>query len=548
MKKAFYLLLSIIIFLSGFPVYARIDMPETIRIGLYSDNSAIASIPITSTQSIEVGFTEDNKFVSLMRYEDAQTLTVSKDAHFIKTGNLLVEYNPSDKNLPAGEKYGPYHVRIGESYNDIDSVNEMMEQLKEKRIAAYPVYTGNWEIWHGQFTDAASTKKAISDVLEKKIGEGFCKPLSGSQHTIKILDSDNNIKMAFNIEGIGLTLRAVSKTDEPGILNINGKPFRGDLEFMRIESSDMTIINVLPLEHYLYGVVPREMSAAAPLEALKAQAVTARTYTLRSMGRHSNRHFDLCASDHCQVYGGYEWEKFKSNLAVDQTAGKLLTYKGALAGTYYYSSNGGMTEDVKNVWGSEIPYLISVKDDYETPDSYNYTWQIQHSSAKIKEMLKNWRKGSIDIGDIIGMRIAETAPSGRVTKLIVQGRKDNAGFLIENARTIFYLNSQMYVISTDADVSVRKNDEEAVTTQLAGLKVATAKGISTIGSTAKDVVIKDGSGECKTVKTVPATYTFTGRGWGHAVGMSQNGAKGMADAGLSYEQILKHYYPGTEIQ
>lgn len=551
MKKIAQIIIMVLIITAvAFPADSKPNIPEKVRIGLYSDSSAATSVTLSSETGLKFGYSGGGSFITLMEHTDTSTLTVSKDVYFIKTGALTVEYNPEDVNLPAGERYGPCHIQIGAACSDFNSANQLLVQYKQKGISAYLAYTDKWYVWYGQFTDSSQAQKEITNVLNPKLGQGRCKVLPVSKNNIKVLNPDGSVKMIFGVPGAGLTVCPVMKTGAPCRIIINGKQFRGDIEFKRLEGSDMTVVNVLPLEHYLYGVVPREIGADSPAEALKAQAVCARTYTVMNMGKHGSRGFDLCSAVHCQAYSGYEWERPNSCLAVDQTAGKLLMYNGKLASTFYYSSSGGRTEDVRYVWGSTTyPYLVSVEDKYETPDTTNYTWEITYTAAKIKEYLKNWRRGSVDIGEIKGMKVTETAPSGRVTKLTVYGTKGEKQFSIEDARTVFFLNSQMYTVSTDSDVCLKAGTEGKTTkTQLPGLKVRNASGVEKIRGNPGNIKVKNASDTTKTVNMTPSQYKFTGRGWGHAVGMSQNGAKGMANAGFKYDQILQHYFPGTKVE
>jgi stage II sporulation protein D len=118
------------------------------------------------------------------------------------------------------------------------------------------------------------------------------------------------------------------------------------------------------MQEYLYGVVPREMSKTWPLEALKAQAVVARTFAITNQNKFMHLGFNMDNSVLSQVYGGYDWEGPISNQAVDETIGMLLYYNTTLASAYYHSNSGGYTANSENVWSSEVPYLRSVFDPY----------------------------------------------------------------------------------------------------------------------------------------------------------------------------------------
>jgi stage II sporulation protein D len=329
------------------------------------------------------------------------------------------------------------------------------------------------------------------------------------------------------------------------LIKLNGNTYRGDIEVRRLNGSDMTVINVLPLEQYLYGVVPGEIQANSHIEALKAQAVAARTYTLYHLGKHSNLGFDLCNTTTCQVYKGYSAEHPSTNEAVDETEGEKIIYDGELAQVFYFSSSGGMTEDVENVWSTPLPYLRSVEDKYESGNSWNYNWEATYSADKIRETMLN--KG-YDLGDIVSVRITKTASSGRAVELVIEGTKDERIFVKSGTRSaLSLLNSQWYRIFTDADVSVIGRKSEAVSVQLAGGKVATSSGIKLLKAR-EDGITVIGERQEKVVPLMPTVYTFKGKGWGHAVGMSQEGAKGMADAGFKYDKILTHYFQGTTIE
>lgn len=335
----------------------------------------------------------------------------------------------------------------------------------------------------------------------------------------------------------------------PNVLMLDGKRYRGDFQLRRFSSSDITVINILPVEEYLYGVVPCEIEAFSHIEALKAQAVAARTYTLTNIGKHSGLAFDLCNTSACQVYKGFDVETPNTNKAVDDTRGRCVTYNGTLAWVFYFSSSGGMTEDVSNVWGSAVPYLKSVEDKYESGMSYNYNWKTEYSAASVRQAIL---ESGCDLGEITGIAISKQSIAGRAIEVTVKGTKGQRVFTKGGCRTFLNsLNSQLYTISTDADVCAEFGTP-AGKLQLGGKKVVTAAGIAelksfTNGATRAMMTLLGANGAKKTVPAVPNTYKFTGKGWGHAVGMSQEGAKGMAKAGYTYDKILAYYFTGTSV-
>ena len=169
--------------------------------------------------------------------------------------------------------------------------------------------------------------------------------------------------------------------------------------------------------NYLYGVVPREMPASFEMEALKAQAIAARTYTLKNINKHNSEGYDLCDTTHCQVYGGMDGEQEITNRAVDETYGMIITYNGEIIDALYHSNSGGVTEDSLEAWGNNYPYLISVDDEFSN-DAPNSNWSINLTADEINKRLKN---SGINIGNILDMEVLQTSSNGRVTQLKVLG-------------------------------------------------------------------------------------------------------------------------------
>jgi len=546
------LLFAALFFLHGNTVEAAVNIPEEVRIGLYfKDTStrmdtAVSSFNINAQKGLQVGCYKDKNFVVLFEEPSSNNLIVRKDTYYYKKNDALVEYDPSSKTLPSGEKTGPYHVQIGENFNDYNELLAQLNVIREKGVDAYPAYTDTWKIWTGFYTDQNTAQQDINDNILQKLGEGVYSVVAPSADRIVVLTSKNEVALVFgNPEGF-LQIRPKSGND-PYTFNINNANYRGRIEVRRIQSSDMTVINILPLEEYLYGVVPYEIGAGSPMEALKAQAVAARTYTINNLGKFSKLGFDLCSTTNCQVYRGTSGETKNTNKAVDETKGKIVTYNGKPAQVFYFASSGGRTEDVKNVWKSDIPYLISVEDKYESGTSRYYNWEAICTADEIKNIFAGMGK---DIGDILSMEITKVSEAGRVVELKINGSKGQLVLEREKCRfDLSILRSQWYTITTDADVKVIGKDSQISTVQSAGMKVVTANGIKEIKAEKNYKLTVVGADNKKyTVPSIPTKYTFTGRGWGHAVGMSQEGAKGMAQAGFTYDSILTHYFPGTKVE
>lgn len=281
-----------------------------------------------------------------------------------------------------------------------------------------------------------------------------------------------------------------------GELALDGRRYRGALE-LRHKGGGLTAVNIVPVDDYLRSVVPEEMPVDWPAEAIKAQSVAARSFALASRGRHASEGYDLCTTTHCQLYTGTAAEKSASNAAIKATRGEVLTYGGKPIEALFHTDSGGMTENSEDVWGSHVPYLRAAKD---TPTK-TMPWTKTISRADLERKLA--AKGH-DIGKIrsialsplaIGRAAKDRTASGRVKTMTVKGTKGTATLSGTTWRSLLGLKSTLF----DAKLT-------------------------------KDAV------------------TFTGYGSGHGLGISQWGAKRLAESGKSYADILHHYYTGTTLQ
>lgn len=312
-----------------------------------------------------------------------------------------------------------------------------------------------------------------------------------------------------------------------------------------IKNGKINIVNILWLESYLYGVLPSEIYVSWPAEAQKSQAICARGYFIASgMGRHKSDGFDLCATTHCQAYSGYSKEHENTTKAVDDTFGKILTYNGSPVQTFYCSSNGGSTANIKNVWGSDFPYFTAQIDEFDNDKYYkSFNWKVNYTLAEIKERLS---ANNIDIGDVIGLKVTNTDIGNRVYGMEITGTNGTYTLKNEKCRTFFILKSQVFSL-----VPVGGNYEKTYVLSKDGIteKPGNSAAITKDGNTSvSDYAMIDGSNNItrNTVTSVTG-YDFIGSGTGHGVGLSQWAAYARAVAGHSMEQILGFYFPGTEI-
>lgn len=547
------LMYLLVFFSQNFVAYAYQGVPDKVRIGLnFNDSqtgqySAVLSFTVDAAKGLQFGYSSGDRFTCLIKESTSDAVIIRKDAFFLKGSNGLTEYKPASGDRPSGEVIGAYHIKIGTDYEDYDALYESLMEIRHNGVDAYPVYADSWQIWTGFYAEENDAKMAIMHSVDPVLKSGDYTVVEPSMSRITVLSEDEQVMFMFDSIYYAFQVQPEVK-DKTCVLRLNGddkKRYRGALEILRLSGSDMTVINVISTEDYLYGVVPYEIQASSHPEALKAQAVAARTYTVTNLNKYKRLQFDLCPTVYSQVYKGFDGEASSTNNAVDDTKGKIVTYNGKPASVFYFSSSGGRTEDVKNVWGSEgYPYLLSVEDKYESGKSWHYNWENSFTAEKIKQTMI---ERGFKLGDIQGIYVTKRSEAGRATEVIVKGSQGEKPYTNGSTRSFLSLDSQWYDISTDADIIVKGNETKPVETQLGGKKVMTASGAKTIGSADGKISVASSSGT-KVVPLIPTNYTFIGKGWGHSVGMSQEGAKGMADAGFTYEEILTHYFTGTKVE
>ena len=359
-----------------------------------------------------------------------------------------------------------------------------------------------------------------------------------------------------------------------GVVRLGSESYRGIIEFRR-SAAQVTAINVINMEQYLYGVVAMEMSPNFHQEALRAQVVAARTfaaYTRNSSG-HRGRGFDVCDTTCCQAYRGTYREHTNITQAVRDTAGIMMFAPGSSTPLFtpYFSSSGGSTDNVENVWVATLPHLRGVWDPYETTPRL---WTRTLTWAQLTNAV---RGAGGNIGDVTGVAITELnlARPQEVTFFGANGSWSVSGERIMNIFPGGRLLGRVFTIYGASGSSGVSFSDAASTA--AGLPVTVTCGIFTVSEViATNLYVVDEEGNTVPVAN-PTVYdgtttrqlyeerdtetisvgvmvtggegiTIEGRGWGHGVGMSQNGANGMAHAGYTWREILHHYYTGVEIR
>ncbi|MDR7457019.1 MAG: SpoIID/LytB domain-containing protein, partial [Armatimonadota bacterium] len=277
-------------------------------------------------------------------------------------------------------------------------------------------------------------------------------------------------------------------------LQVNGRPYRGAVEVRRAAGGRLTVINEVGMEEYLYGVVRSEMDPRWPAEALRAQAVAARSLAAVGSGRFAVEGYDVRATTDSQVYGGIAAEDPRTSAAVDATRGLVILYDGRPAFAAYHADSGGATENSEHVWGSVVPHLRGVPDPFSR-DAPNHEWTVRLEFGAIEAALQ---RAGRPVAGLQAIEVTSTSPSGRALTVRLQ--------------------------TTGGAVEMR------------GAEFRLAVGAGVVRSTLFAVRALGGD-----------AVELAGRGSGHGVGLSQWGARGMALAGRDHAAILRHFYTGVTV-
>jgi stage II sporulation protein D len=357
--------------------------------------------------------------------------------------------------------------------------------------------------------------------LVLRIGDQRLALAAGEEVVLRLAEGELVLERGGGVERLQaareIWLEPASRPAEGGDFQLKQRGYRGRLQVL-VGGSGLRAINHVGLESYLPSVVGSEMPTSWPQAALRAQAVAARTYALRQ--RKPADPFDLSATVSSQVYKGVDAETPSTREAVLSTRGQVLMYGSSLANAVFHSSSGGATENSGDLWSQQLPYLVSVPDfDQASPVQ---AWQQRLEPEQLQQAFA-------EIGGAQRIDVLSTTSTGRVRQARVSGP---SGTLVVSGAQ---LRSRLGLKST----MVRF---ELAASELAASELAALPPLPLLPEQ-----YEVGGFQPQVQLPLPSLLAV-GRGYGHGVGMSQWGALGLAQRGQSYDQILRHYYRGTELR
>lgn len=609
-KKTKRLLLSIFVFVVLLSSFAFAEDGETVvRIRIRRPRIFNEQVDLKSHNQInvyDISKDEDNPFIVLENNVD-----VLIDSYYDSKYYIVENIQSSSDAI-----LGPYHLKLNdyvfEDYETAKNESEVLKNNTGKEF--YPYYDGELlYIYCGQYLSESDANNAQSELLESSINSEV---VNGLNKNVVVYNSDNNISFMYS-NNYNIFFTEYNETLLQNAIKIDKELYRGMIGFST-EPGKLISINRVPLNEYLYGVIPNEISATWPIDAIKAQVLAARTYAVANINPNSKSGYDMQDNQNSQVYRGYSSEKQITNIAVDETDGEMIYYDSKLITAFFHSTSGGRTENSENIWVTSLPYLKGVDDPYSNISPYTEWQKVATKSFLLSRIKESYN----EVNDIYNIYVSKVSENYRVLECIISTDIGDITLKKENVRAVigydFLLsswfsvgsNSNVYIISENSFVpqcNLDKNTEEESneTVENEGTEEESDEtvesedsqddildiisgeenesdeseeseehtennddtykklnlddiSVSLVGkhliSADNCSIYRDGSLNFLSSHGVTSLdknsneYYFEGRGWGHGVGMSQYGAKKMAEEGFNYIEILKHYYTGVEIK
>ncbi len=524
---------------------------DTVKIGLYFGSNTLSSANLENAtgSGYEFGYFDSSREFNAVGYTARTTITMMKDHNIYLSSGKYTDEKPSGGDYST---IGCYHIRLSRGFDSFENALETANGLD----GAFPAYySGSYAVCVGNY----SSYGAASDALASSGLNGDVFTASSKCVTVTVTGTTRIIFEYDDGDSTSLAVNPRAGDGEKAVTWFKGYKYYGAFQYTRLNGDDLTVVNVLNIEDYVKGVVPYEMSPSWDLEALKAQALCARTYSMSHLNNHRSYGFDLCNQTDCQAYRGTASATAVTDRAVDETAGQYITYDGELCDTFYFSSDGGATENSENVWNAAIPYLRAVIDPYEkNVNTGRSSWTFTYTNADITNILK--AKG-YKCSDIVGVIPTYTEVGNIYSLKFLDSNGVTWTFSKYAASTVLYSSTYgKYTYSMRFTITDASDDGEAPSivyvndgtitdysslyaTGADGKKALTEKKLSVLTADGVETIDISGSGSM----LESGTYVVRGSGWGHNVGMSQYGALAMARLGFTSDEIIKFYFTGVSV-
>ncbi|MEO1296620.1 MAG: SpoIID/LytB domain-containing protein [Cyanobacteria bacterium J06636_16] len=426
------------------------------------------------------------------------------------------------------------------THRSFESAEDSAHQWQQQGIETEIAQPDGWQVWAQR--DVYNTPLLKRLLLKNLQAAGYANVFIDSHVRTSVPKAAviaNGYRYNRDQFSIATQSQRVRVTYKIGDREESVRVYGGNLRLQPNAYGTYTLVNLVPIETYLQGVVPYEIGLGAPPTTIEAQAILARTYVLRNLRRFEIDNYQLCADTQCQVYRGLSGAAEVTDRAIAATQGLVLTYEDELVDALYSSNTGGVTAAFSDVWnGPDRPYLQPVV------DSVNSVWDLAQRPLSEEANLKAFL----------------TLDSGFNEETWDTFRWQEDSSLTEITQDLKeYLQARQHPLANFTEVERLVVTERAASGRVQALQVATDLGVFTLE---KDEIIRAISAPLSLLfytaglyeqppgATEPQLkgYRFIGGGFGHGVGLSQTGAYNLGDLRWSSDRILRFYYPGTELQ
>ncbi len=447
----------------------------------------------------------------------------------LEATTMVIEAQPQ----PLTEKVVQERVVLS-THRSFESAEDSANQWRSRGIEVEIAQPGNWQVW--------AKRSVYSTPLLRRL---LLRSIEMAEISGPFLDSQTLTavpKSSWVVNGYRYNRDEVDITAGQGLIRVEEGPdgsdrslYAGSLRLQPNTYGTYTLVNFVPLETYLRGVVPHEIGAGAPQNAIEAQAILARTYALRNLRRFAVDNYELCADTQCQVYWGLDGTTPQTDRAIAATRGLVLTYQDELVDALYSSTTGGVTASFTDVWnGTPRPYLRPVV------DSVNNVWNLAQQDLSDEQAFRRFIQIKQGFNED-GWKWLRWREEGSLQKL--------------NQDLRAYLQAKKNPLASFQTIQQVQVSRRSPSGRVQQMQVTTDKGVVTLE---KDELLRAFETPNSTLfyldplyqsdqKTLRG-YAFVGGGLGHGVGMSQTGSYRLAELGWSSDRILSFYFPETQLQ
>jgi len=552
------------------PVSNATFVPQfsTLRVGLLTGSNTRPSANLQNAdgfgRGFDFGYFDNNRnFVPVGAFTQESRITITIDRNMVWHPSAADGRGEFQEGTSGSIVLGAFHVMLNPGFSTFSEARAEADRYQGGFVRYEHNRANPFMVLVGHHTTRAAAESAMAG-----LGVSGAEISSGTQNTIAVVRTGtNNVLFEWEMGTTPLGIMPRPSGSENPETWFRGLRYHGGFSYSRRTPESLTVINMVDIEDYVKGVIPYEMSNTWPLEALKAQALTARTFAIRSLGRHGSNGADLCTEVHCQVYRGRGQANERTDRAVIETRGMFVTFEGSPAETVYASSNGGASESSENVWMEARPYLRGVVDPFEADvvgRIQGYNWTVRHTPAALTARLRE-RITGFNLSTVAAVRVSSRSPTGNVIGVTITDVNGRTHTLNGRAQLVAGLGTPTMRFDiagggTWSSGGVFVNDP-ALPVSPGGQVFAVDGGGNVVSAPSDNMQAITGSGSVEAVTGEPPSggvgggtgivngqITFVGTGSGHQVGMSQWGAFSMAHYhNKSFRDIIHFYFTGVEI-